>query len=661
MIIDYPWYHIVFCLLAGAAYAGILYYVGHRMFGKGVNALLAILRFVAVSIIAFLLLAPVSRQTVNERQQPHVVMLQDASLSVGLSADSAFTLTSLADDIGNTLRISHETFGNTNATDISEALTRHSHDDVAAVVLASDGIYNRGSNPATIAEKLGCPVYTVALGDTTLRRDAALADLRVSRIAMQNSDFPLELTINASLLKGVSATLTISNAQGQGLYTQRIVYDENQYSTNIATALPADKPGLQRYTVRLSVADGEISTANNVLSFYIDVIDTRRHVAIFANAPHPDLAALKRAIESNPTYKATIIMADAAQSGRFRVQDSNFSLAILHNLPSRAHTDIHYADQLPQLFIIGTQTDLSRFNSLHTGLEIISRTNRNNEVTALHNSQFALFHFDGSDAEAVEAMPPLTAPFGEARMSADIQMLFTARIGPVDSRQPLIAATTQGETRKSFIWGEGVWRWRLADYQSGNTFEHFDRLVTQLVAFTAMQQQRDRLQVETERSYAQGETPIVRAQLYNEAFELTNTPDINFSLTGDSTKAEYQFARDGQAYRLALPDLPQGLYHYSATSGDLSATGTFAIEALNLEQRCLVADHNLLRTISNTTGGELYYTDQLSELKAQLTAIKPTIYTHTRYAEFLRLPLVLALILLLLAAEWVLRKYHGTI
>ena len=33
--------------------------------------------------------------------------------------------------------------------------------------------------------------------------------------------------------------------------------------------------------------------------------------------------------------------------------------------------------------------------------------------------------------------------------------------------------------------------------------------------------------------------------------------------------------------------------------------------------------------------------------------------TDTRYAEFLRLPLVLALILLLLAAEWVLRKYHG--
>ena len=661
MIIDYPWYHVLFCLLAGAAYAGILYFAGHRKFGKGINALLATLRFVAVSIIALLLLAPVSRQTVNERQQPHVVLMEDASLSVGLSADSAFSLTELADDIGDNLRVTLETFGNAGTTDIGEALTRHRHDDVAAIIMATDGIYNRGSNPATIAEHLGCPVYTVALGDTTQRRDATLSDLRVSRIAMQNSEFPLELTINASLLKGVGATLTVDNAMGQTLYTQKITYDDDQYSTTITAALPADKPGLQRYTVRLSVAEGEISSANNIMAFYVDVIDTRRHVAIFANAPHPDLAALKHAIESNPTYKATIIMADEAQTSRFHPQDSNFSLAILHNLPSRTHTDIRYADGLPQMFIIGTQTDLPRFNALHTGLEIVARTNRNNEVTALHQNQFALFHFDDADAEAIEAMPPLTAPFGEARMSADIQMLFTARIGPVDSRQPLVAATTQGEWRRSFVWGEGLWHWRLADYQSGNSHEHFDRLTTQLVAFTAMQQQRERLQVEAERSYAQGETPIIRAQLYNEAYELTNTPDVLLSIQGDSVKADFQFARDGQAYRLALPDLPQGLYHYTATSDGLTTTGSFAIEALNLEQRRLVADHNLLRTISATTGGEMFYPTDLATLASRLSALKPTIYTHTRYAEFLRLPMVLVLILLLLAAEWVLRKYHGEI
>lgn len=659
MIIDYPWYHVLFCLLAGAVYAGVLYYVGRRRFGKGVNALLASLRFVAVSIIALLLLAPVSRHTVNERQQPRVVLLADASLSVRQSADSTFSLLELADDLKNNLNITYETFGSPNATDIGEALMRHRYDDVAAMVLATDGIYNHGGNPATLAEQLGCPVYAVALGDTTLRRDAALADLRVSRIAMQNSNFPLELTINAALLKGINATITVNNAQGQQLYTQRLNYDSDDYSTTLSTALPADKPGLQRYTVILSVAAGEITAENNVMTFYVDIIDTRRHVAIFANAPHPDLAALKHAIESNPAYKATIVMADEAQSGRFRAQDSNFSLAILHNLPSRTHTDIGYAKDLPQMFIIGTQTDLSRFNALHSGLEITAKANRNDEVTALYQSQFSLFHLD--DAEAIEAMPPLTAPFGVAHMSAGVQTLFTSRIGPVDSRQPLVAATAQGEVRRAFIWGEGLWRWRLADYQTNSSHEHFDRMTTQLVAFTAMQQQRQRLQVETERSYGVGETPVIRAQLYNESYELTNTPEVTMKLHGDSLDAEYRFMRDGATYRMTLPDLPQGLYHYTATADDISTDGSFAIEAINLEQCRLVADHNLLRTISATTGGEMYYPDQLSALSSQLSTLKPTIYTHTRYAEFLRLPLVLALILLLLATEWVLRKYNGTI
>ena len=174
-----------------------------------------------------------------------------------------------------------------------------------------------------------------------------------------------------------------------------------------------------------------------------------------------------------------------------------------------------------------------------------------------------------------------------------------------------------------------------------------------------MQHAGNRLQVEAARSYAEGETPVVRAQLYNENYELTNAPEVHLHLTGDSLEADYTFARDGAAYSLTLPDLKGGLYRYRATADGLTADGTFAVEALNLEQRTLVADHNLLRTISTTTGGEMYTPDQLSSLRSQLSTLKSTIYSHTRYAELLRLPWVLALIVLLLAAEWVLRKYQG--
>lgn len=662
MIIDYPWYAVLLCLLAGALYAGVLYFVGRRRFSGWLLWLLTSLRFLAVSAIAFLLCAPMARQKVHERQQPRVDLIEDCSLSVQTSADSAFTLKGLYDVIaGQCQAVRSADAGNPMQTDLG-AMLDAVPPDAAAIVLASDGIYNHGSNPVTVAERLGIPVYTVALGDTTQRRDAALADMRCNRIAMLGNNFPIELTVNATLLRGYNATLSISDAAGRRLFSQSIAYNDDDFSTAISASLPAENAGLQRYTVRLDVADGEVSAENNILTFYVDVIDARRKVAVFANAPHPDLAALKRSIESNPNYEANIIMADDMAKGKARFDADDYSMAVLHNLPSRTHTDIRYADGLPQLFVIGLQTDLARFNALHSGLEIVAKSNKSNEVTAMHQDAFTLFHLADHDAEAIEALPPLSAPFGEARMAEGVQMLFTARLGNIDSRQPLVAATSQGQQRRAFVWGEGLWRWRLMDYQASSSHEHFDRLVSQLVAFTAMQQKRDRLQVLAERSYAAGEMPVLRAQLYNEAYELTNSPEVKLTLTGDSLHADYTFVREGQAYRLALPDLGEGLYRYKATTDDgLTAEGSFAVEAINLELRRLTADHTLLRTISATTGGRMFYPDQMDELRDELKSLKPIIYTHTRHADFLRLPLVLALIILLLAAEWVLRKYHGEV
>ena len=400
-----------------------------------------------------------------------------------------------------------------------------------------------------------------------------------------------------------------------------------------------------------------------IQTFYVDVIDNRRKVAIVANAPHPDLSALKRSIESSANYEAKLFLA----SDPVKLNDE-YSLVILHNLPSATHTSLPFElDKIPQIYIVGMQTDLPRFNALHTGLEIISKAaGKSNEVTALHQEQFSLFLYDNDDVAIVEQLPPLKAPFGESRLSAGVQTLFNARLGNIDMRQPLIAATVQGPVRKAFVWGEGLWRWRLSEYQMQSSYRAFDRLISQLVGFTAMSPSHDRLQVSSERCYISGERIVLGAQLYNEAYELFNTPDVTFILDGDSIrKAEYSFARTGNAYSLRLPDLPEGIYRYTASTkydGEtITTSGTFAVEALNLEQRNLTADHTLLRTMSTLSGGELYYSDQLSNLQSSLSSLKPTIYTHIRYADLLHLPWVLALILLLLAAEWVLRRYHGEI
>lgn len=668
MIIDYPWYYVLFCLVAGALYAAVLYFLGHRRFGKGMNLLLAGLRFVAVSVIALLLLAPVAKQTVNEQQKPVVVVAQDVSESVE-SGKWKVEREKWKEIEGEGYDVVYEEFGGS-TTDISaeleEIASRYQGRNLGAVVLATDGIYNRGNNPATTAERITFPVYTIALGDTTPQRDAALANIRHNRIAFSGNTFPVEITINASRLKGNAAQFSLLDNHGKTMARERVDYSDNNFSTTLTFDLKAEKPGLQRYTASLSVVDGERTAANNMLNFYTDIIDSRRKVAIIGNAPHPDLAALKQAVESNPNYEAEVFLNEELKMRNEELKE--VSLLILHNLPSATHqlpTLNSYLSSINSIYIIGTQTDLPRFNALHAGLEIVAKARKTNEVTAMYNDHFSLFMLDAADGAAIEELPPLSAPFGEAKASPSLQSLFTARLGNINTQQPLVAAQVQGTKRTVFVWGEGLWRWRLNDFLNNKSHEHFDRLVSQMVNFAAITDSRERFIVETERHYSDNDEIVVRAQLYNESYEPFNTPDATFNLKGDSIKGDYNFSRQSDGYTLSLGTLPEGLYRYTATTTydgtTYSTEGSFAVEALHLEQTNLTANHSLLATLSTITGGQLVYPSDLSTLNSQLSTLKPVIYTHTRFSELLNLPWVLIFILLLLGGEWVLRKYLGNV
>ncbi len=668
MTLDYPWYFVLLCLLAGAAYAAAMYFWGRNPFRCGLRWGLAALRFAAVSAIAFLLLAPTVRRTVHERQRPLVVLAEDRSSSVSAMhrAGDEIPADQLQNQLEGDFRLLY-TSNNDNPehTDLGALLDVPR--DAAAVVLFSDGLHNRGQSPVSVAEDLGMPVYTVAVGDTTQRNDAWLSHLRTNRIAYRNSEMTVEVTVNAVGLAGQKADLWVNGSSGRTVAIQSITYTDNHFSTTRTLTIPiGDKTGLQRYDVYLDELREESPMGNNHLAFYVDVIDNRQQVVIIGAAPHPDLSALKQAVESNPNYEATMLLASEIHNSETKNQKPEFTLAILHNLPTATLTIPEAVKELPQMYVIGMQTDLPRFNAMKTGLEIVSRVKKGSELTAVYNDGFTLFQFDRGDGEALEQLPPLTAPFGEAKAGEGVQSLLTGRLGNIDSRQPLVAATSQGGRRRVFVWGEGLWRWRLGDYLNSQSHGHFDRMVGQLVNFAAQQEGRERFRVEAERIYSTMDKVQLKGQLYNESYEPINTPEATLTLTGDSIKsADFTFARQGDGYALNLGTLPAGTYRYTANTildgQKLSAEGTFAIEETNFELATLTADHTLLRTISAATGGSMFFPDDMDALEAELRKIKPVIHTHTRHSELLTLPLVLALILLLLAAEWVMRKYHGEI
>ncbi len=655
ILLDYPWYYILFCLLAGAAYSFILYRKAPKQQDdtpRSWRLPLALLRFVTVALITFLLLAPLVKRHVNTHEKPIIVLAQDVSESVQPVDHRLWEFDSPQFDIVR------DSFGD-KTTDIAAALQdiadRYAGRNLGAVVLATDGIFNQGANPTTAATSLAVPVYTVALGDTTHHPDATIAHLRYNHVAYLGNQFPLEVTIRAHRLKGQRGTLTVTH-NGRRLHTQEISYTDNTFSTTENITLDADRAGLQSYTITLTGA----TTVSRTIA--VEVIDGHQKIALVAAAPHPDIAALRHAIEKNPNYQIELI--EKADFSNRKLGE--YSLLILHNLPDGRFQLPPAALQIPTIFVIGTQTDLGRFNALRSGLEIVAKARKSDEVTAARNGAFALFNFDEDASQRIEQLPPLTAPFGTYRPAANLQSLFTAKIGNVASDRPMIAFCQQEGIRRAFVVGEGMWRWRLQDYQMTGSHNDFDQVVEKMVVYTSLQTNKERLHVTTRHIYRLGENVVIEAELYDDNYEPVNTPEVSLELRSDlqSSAQQYAFNRSGNGYSLPLGTLEPGQYAYTASTTlagkRYTASGNFIVEDINLEQVNHVADHALLNTIAQTTGAQMLYPDQLDQLPQLLADrddLKSVVYAHTRYTELLNLPLLFILIVLLLAVEWGIRKW----
>ena len=693
LITDYPWYFLLLCLIAGGGYSLLLYGFRFQVSGfrfrlqrrratssadgvpRWAGIAMPVLRFASVALLTFLLLGPLVKRRQHEKERPIVVVAEDASTSItahGYAIDEAAwqpVIRRMEKDF-EVVRIPFGDRSTNLSATLSDIHERYAGRNLAAVVLGSDGIYNEGQNPMAVAPTLAVPIYTVALGDTAQRRDAAITAVRYNRIAYLGNRFGIEVTVRATRLQGRHTSLTLRQG-GKVMATQPIAYSDDNYTATVTLTVDATQAGLQSYTLTLAPLDDESNSHNNSRTLAVEVIDGHQKIALIAAAPHPDVSALRQAIEHNANYTLDFYLPHQLR-GMTAAQLREYNLIILHNLPTSQLSPFGtqlspVLEQMPTLYIVGTATDLSRFNALHSGVEIVSRSRKSDEVTATHNRAFTLFSLDEELCRRIEQLPPLQAPFGEYRTAANLHSLMDATVAGVATGRPMIAFCQQEGIRHAFIIGEGIWRWRLHGYEMTGSHADFNTLVEKMVVYTSLQVGKERFRVVAQPVYEAGDAVQMEAELYNDNYEPVNTPDAEITLrkrTSDS-RSSYTFNRSGNGYLLRLGSLEEGTYQYTATTTfngkAYTASGAFAVEATDLEELTLVADHALLYTLASTTGGAMLSADSLErlpQLLAQRDDIKSVIYSHTRYTDLMHLPWVLVALVLLLAAEWWLRKYY---
>jgi len=357
------------------------------------------------------------------------------------------------------------------ASNLSEMLKSlydlYSNQNLGAVVLASDGIYNEGSNPVYAGNRLGAPIFTVALGDTTPQRDLLIKRVYHNKIAYLGDKFNIEVDVLAQNCPNTKTNLVVSkieNGKARKLQSIPINIKRNDFFTTQEVTLEANAAGVQRFRVALNAVEGEVTTTNNVKDIFIDVLDARQKILIIADSPHPDLTAIRQAVIENKNYEIKIEYA-----GRRKANIADYNFVILHQLPSTKNNAADILQQikakkLPHLFIVGSQSNLGSLNAAQSLLTINGDTKNTNDVQGIIAEDFSTFTVDDATKKELPNFAPLNAPFGEFKEAVNAQILLYQRIGKIDTKYPLLVIGEEESVKKGVLAAEGIWKWRLFDY-----------------------------------------------------------------------------------------------------------------------------------------------------------------------------------------------------
>ncbi len=626
------------------------------------------LRALVVALVWALLLSPSIHILKTETEKPVIVFLQDESGSVpaALKGDTATYRADaqrLISRLSERYRVVSWGFGKDvrtdslfrfreGATDIAAPLARaatfFNGQNLGAIILATDGRFNQGLHPLYQPLAMRSPLYAVSIGDTALPKDLRIPQVYAPRTVARGSQIEVRADIVATRCAGYDGAVQITEA-GAGQGSVSLSIPSERFDKSVSFSIKAGAAGLHHYIVSATPAGEEANLANNRRDLFIEVVASKKRILIAAAAPHPDVAALREALAGAEAYTVTTRVGEGLPADL-----SAYEVVILHGLPS--------GSDAPQLrgkaawYIVSSAT--GAFTTPAASLAISPAAQHDAYATA--NASFTAFSPPQGLNAVLDRMPPLSAPAGTITPGAGTQVLLSERGG-----MPLWLLQA-GAAPQALLLGEGLWRWRLYEYRYFRNHTVVDECIRQTIALLAANTSDNPFRVSMPKyEWSDGENVNLDAYLLNAAGEQVNTPDASFSLT-DSTghKQTFAFERAGAAYRLNIGQLPPGAYTYSAATAfngrKYAASGSFVVASVPLEAMETGADYGLLYALARKYGGGAVRSPQMAQLYDSITlneSIKPVIQAHDTTAPLVDWKWYFFLILIVAAAEWLLRKY----
>jgi len=316
------------------------------------------------------------------------------------------------------------------------------------VVLFTDGNQTQGSDYVFNIQQ-NANVFPVVLGDTIEHFDLKINQLNANKYAFLKNKFPVEVFLNYTGSKPVNAVLSIQSGNSS-VYKQNVSFSSNKKSASVSILLNADKVGVHTYKATLSSVENEKNKFNNVKDFAVEVIDQRTEIALVSNIVHPDLGAIKKAIESNVQRKVTLFKTNEIK------ELNNFNVLIFYQPTSEFKSILSQNENLKtnSLIITGLNTDFNFLNQYQNHFNF-KMSAQKEDYSADFNSNFNSFAIDNI---GFEQFPPLENPFGSITSKSNVNTLLEARIRTVNTESPLLSFNENGLNRNAYLFGENIWK-----------------------------------------------------------------------------------------------------------------------------------------------------------------------------------------------------------
>ncbi len=639
--------------------------------------ILLVLKFSSLFLLLILLINPKIESTKITNEKPVLTLLVDNSSSIDyfeknqtvndliaqLESNKAlankFSIEKFS--FGNDLQIFDSlSFDNTN-TNISKAIqdvNELQKGKKSPIVVLTDGNQTKGLDYSFITSEQS--IYPIVIGDTTKYEDVSIAQVNVNKYSYLNNKFPVEIILNYD--GTLSNRLPVSIIKnGKRIYQKQVNFSKTKKSATISAELESLTEGLQYYTVSVGKLENEKNSKNNVKSFFIEVINEQTKIALISSIVHPDIGALKKAIESNKQRSLENFSID-----KFKENVSDYQLVILYQPTIKFNAILNQLKKSESNYwlISGANTNWSFINQQNIGISK-NAINQTENLIPFYNESFLTFLQEDIN---FNNLPPLTDKFGDVTISGEKQTLIFQNLNGVITKQPLLTFLESNSIKKGFLLGEGIWKWRANSYLNTNSFEEFDSFVGNIIQYLASTKKRNRLEVNVESIYPANSSIKIAAFYTDKNYRFDDRANLEIKVTNSESKevTSIPFSLVKKSYQAEIENLASGDYFFEVIveNQNIRKTGRFKVSEFEIEQQFTNANKDKLNILALNTGGQLYYPDEIEQLSKELMS-NENYYTIQKSnkieVNLINWKWLLFVSIALLSIEWFVRKYNGKI